>query len=113
MIARIRILAISMGILAIVSLAALIACTPAQSAMWAQIEQTVLTDLENGSALSAIEAAVVAIDPAAASVAGLVDTIIQDAIAFLVDSGALPTPASKVRARGLQTELVGKIGAHK
>jgi hypothetical protein len=65
-------------------------CTPAQSATWAQIEQTVLADVENGSALSVIEAAVVAIDPAAAAVAGLVDQIIVEAIDLAEDTGALP-----------------------
>jgi|SRR5580658_5623533 hypothetical protein len=89
-----------------------IGCTPAQSATWSQIEATVLADVENGTALSAIESAVIAIDPSLAGVAGLVDTVIQDAITFLVDSGALPSTA-KPHALALQGEIAGKLGSHK
>lgn len=83
-------------------------CSQPASPVWAQLEQTILADVENGSALAAIESAVVAIDPALASTVGLVDTVIQDVITFLVDEGALPA-AAKPHALELQTQIAMKV----
>ena len=88
-------------------------CAPAQSATWAQIEQLVLADVENGSALSVIEAAVVAIDPAAAGVAGLVDQIIVDAITYLEDTGALPVLDGGSVAENIKGQAMAKMAAVK
>ena len=90
----------------------LFSCTPATAPIWTSIEQTVLTDLENGVALETIESAVIAIDPSLAGVAGLVDTVIQDAINYLVDTGALPTTA-KPAASKIQAQIASKLEAGK
>ena len=62
------------------------ACTPAQSAMWSTVEQAISANY--GAVLSVIEAAVIAVDPGAAAVVGLVDQLIVDGIQLLMDSGA-------------------------
>lgn len=74
-----------------VALRLLTACTPATAPMWQDIEKTIEADLENGTALSAIEAAVVAIDPALANDAAAVDGLIQAAIVVLETTGVLPS----------------------
>lgn len=89
-----------------------LACTPAESATWVSIEKTVLADIENGSALSVIEAAVVAIDPAAGAVAGLVDQIIVEAIQLLEDTGALPVEAgATTQAEAVKGQAMAKMAA--
>jgi hypothetical protein len=69
-------------------------CTPAQNAAWSQIEKVVLADIENGTALSAIESTVEQIYPPAAGDAQLADVIIQAAIDLLEATGAIPTPST-------------------
>jgi hypothetical protein len=88
----------------------LAACTPAQSAVWSQIEQTVLIDVENGSALSAIEAAVVALDPSLAGDAAEADRAIQAAIEFLESVGAIPKE-SVPYAESLKLQAALKLAA--
>jgi hypothetical protein len=88
----------------------LVACTPAQSAVWSQIEQTVLIDVENGSALSAIEAAVVALDPSLAGDAAAADRAIQAAIEFLESVGAIPKE-SVPYAESLKLQAALKLAA--
>jgi hypothetical protein len=88
----------------------LAACTPAQSAVWSQIEQTVLVDVENGSALSAIEAAVVALDPSLAGDAAAADRAIQAAIEFLESVGAIPKE-SMPYAESLKLQAALKLAA--
>lgn len=81
-----------------------------------QIGDTVLKDVENGSALSTIEGAVVAIDPALAGVAGAVDAIIQEVIDLLEKEGVIPqenvaaADAVKMQA-AVKVEAVKKAGA--
>jgi len=86
------------------------------SPTWSKIESTILTDIENGEALSAIEAAVVAIDPSLASDAQGVDAIIQAAIDFLETVGAIPKAnaiwADSVKAGAqVKVEAAKKTGA--
>lgn len=95
------------------SIVAIEACTPAQDATWASIEKTVLADIENGSALTVIEAAVVAIDPAAGTVVGLVDQIIVEAIQLLEDTGALPVDAGTSVAEAIKGQAMAKMGEAK
>ena len=82
-----------------------IACTPAQEAVWAQVESTVLADLTSQQTLAFIEAAVAALVPDGTDV----DLVITDAITFLHDTGALPPnvfPTSYIL--GLQTAIASK-----
>lgn len=95
------------------STVAIEACAPAQDATWASIEKTVLAAIENGSALTVIEAAVVAIDPAAGAVAGLVDQIIVDAITYLEDTGALPVLDGGSVAESIKGQAMAKMAAGK
>jgi hypothetical protein len=54
--------------------------------MWSTVEQAISANY--GAVLSVIEAAVIAVDPGAAAVVGLVDQLIVDGIQLLMDSGA-------------------------
>ena len=83
-------------------------CKGASLPTWSQIEQTVLTDLENGTILSDIEVAVGALDPAIAGDIAAVDNIIQQAITFLQSTGAIP-PATQPAALAMQQHITAKI----
>lgn len=85
-----------------------VACTPAETATFTSVEQTVLTALENGTALALIETEVKSLVPAGADV----DAIINEAITLLHDLGVLPPNVEPV-ASAVQTEAVAKVAAHK
>lgn len=85
------------------------ACT---SAVWQQLVSSVETALENGSALSAIEALVVQYFPQYAGDANIIDSIAQAVISLLQASGVLPTPA-QATAGMLQSQLQQKLAASK
>jgi hypothetical protein len=75
------------------SILCIAACTPAQSAVWSQVEQTVLADLENGKVLTLIEQDVAALAPSIAGDAAAIDAVIQEAINLLEGLGAIPVVA--------------------
>lgn len=81
-----------------------------------QIGDTVLKDVENGSALATIEGAIVAIDPALAGLAGAVDAIIQEVVDLLEKEGVIPqenveaADAIKMQA-AVKVDAVKKAGA--
>ena len=81
-------------------------CTPAQQADITKVEQTILTDLENGTVLSDIEAAVRALVPQGADV----DVIINDAITLMHDLGIIPANVLPV-ALDMQSKLAVKLQA--
>jgi hypothetical protein len=85
-------------------------CTPAQSAVWTQIEQTVLNLLNSQATLAAIESAVDVVDPALAGDIAATDAAIQAAIAFLESVGAIPTPALTL-ADSIKGQIAAKIAA--
>jgi len=85
-------------------------CSPAQSAMWSTIAQTVLKDIENGVVFSAIESAVEALDPAIAGDVAAVDKLIMDVIQYLEDTGTIPT-LSVAYADSLKAQAQAKIAA--
>jgi hypothetical protein len=85
-----------------------VGCTPAQSAAWSSIENAVLQQLQPGSVLSTIEAAVIPFLPAAvAADVAAVDDIIDAAIVFLEKVGAL-TPAQQAAATSIHGEIAVK-----
>jgi hypothetical protein len=94
-------------IIGVFTIGLLSGCT---ASMWQQIETTVETDIENGMALSAIEAVVVSIDPALATVAGAADAIIQDVINYLEANGTL-TPAQVTNAESVKAQIKAKLAA--
>jgi hypothetical protein len=102
------------GLLITLSTTALVAgttdCTPAQSAVWTQVEQTVLNLLTSQAALSVLESAVDALDPALAGDVAATDAAIQAAIAFLESVGAIPTPALAY-AETVKSQIAAKVAA--
>jgi len=87
-------------------------CTPAQSAMWSTLAQTVLKDVENGVVFSAIESAVEALDPAIAGDVAAVDNLIMDVIQYLEDTGAIPQP-NLAYAESIKTQAHTKAATKK
>jgi hypothetical protein len=84
------------------------ACTPAQSAAWSTVEQTVLTDVEAGKGIVAIESDV-ATD--LVGVAGpTVVLIVNDILTALEDLGAFSALAAK-RVPALHTALLAQHAA--
>jgi hypothetical protein len=83
-------------------------CNPAQSPIYTQIEELVLKDIESGVVLSAIEAAVVALNPALAAPADAAAKAIQAAIDFLESVGAIPQ-ASAGYAAELKSAIAIKL----
>jgi hypothetical protein len=98
--------------LAAVSGFLLLACAGCASSVWQQLEQTILADVENGSALSAIESFVAGLFPNLAGNLVAIDSIIQDIIDELVQTGVLP-PASLPNAMALQGQLKAKLDGAK
>jgi hypothetical protein len=74
------------------------------------IEKTILVDIENGQALSFVEAAVIALDPALANDMTAVDSLIQAAVVVLETTGVIPVEA-KANALALKTALGAKLTA--
>jgi|SRR5580700_4315071 hypothetical protein len=93
--------------------AAVEACTPAQSAAWASVEQAIARNYMQ--VLSVLEAAVIAVDPPAATVAGLVDQLIVDGIQLLMDTGAWTDDAGAgvAWALDIQAQASAKVAAAK
>lgn len=91
----------SFGALAMGALVLGLAChpSPAQQAEAKDIETTILADLKAGDSLEKIETDVAAIlgGPLAVDIA----TIVDDAIAYLLDIGAVP-PTSMPHAKTIQ-----------
>ena len=77
-------------------------CTPAQSAAWAQVEPTVWADVEAGKSLEQIESdvAFLLVGKSGPELVAIVD----DALAFLVDSGVL-SGAGAAKAHDLRTKI--------
>lgn len=104
--------------LKIVALAATIsattisATTSCGSPVLQQLEKTILTDVENGTALATIEQAVAALYPQFAADAVAIDNIIQKVIDLLVSTGTLPQSA-QTNALSLQSQISVKLSAAK
>jgi len=77
-------------------------CTPAQQATWSKVESTVLTDVEAGKSLTQLETDVATV-VVGKSGAELV-IIIDDALTFLEDAGAISL-AAKPHAAALHAEI--------
>ncbi len=90
-----------------------VGCGPASGPLWTQIEQTILTDVENGALLSTIEQAVIALDPALGGDVAAADAVIQAVIQFFESAGVLPTPASQSYGKSLLAEVSTKLAASK
>jgi hypothetical protein len=76
--------------------------------MWSTVEQAISANY--GAVLSVIEAAVIAVDPGAAAVVGLVDRLIVDGIQLLMDSGAWQDDAGAgvAWAKDIQAQAAAK-----
>lgn len=83
--------------------AVVIACTPAQSAVWQQVENVILADVTSHQTLEFIEAAVAALVPDGTDV----DLAITTAIDYLHSIGALP-PDVFPTALAMQTAIANK-----
>lgn len=85
------------------------ACTPAQTASWQKVPGIVAGDLEKGDTLQQIE------DDVATDLVGVAGpelvTIVDDAIAFLIDSGALSI-AAQSRAEAMHTSIAAARAGH-
>ena len=90
-------------LIAALLVAVAIACTPAQDAVWAQVENVVLSDLISHQTLEFIEAAVAALVPDGTDV----DLAITTAIDYLHSIGALPADVWPT-ALAVQTAIVNK-----
>lgn len=99
------VLAVAVGALSLTSSA----CKGPQSPVWTTIENTILQDIENGTALADIETAVLALDPALGGVLAAADQIIQIVITYLEQVGAIPI-ANQGAALALQTKIAAKLG---
>lgn len=78
-------------------------CTPAQQAVFKQVEDTILNLLTSHATLEAVEAAVAALVPDGTDV----DLAITTAIDYLHSIGALP-PDVWPTAQAMQTVIAGK-----
>jgi hypothetical protein len=86
------------------------ACTPAQQALEAKVEQMILNDLAAGKTATQIEADIgqlVAGQPGADAV-----VILNDALAFLIDIGVIP-PGFIPQAQAMLTEVKPVAMAHR
>lgn len=92
--------------------AALFIACAANSPIWQTIENTILGDLENGSALAKIEQAVAELDPALAGDVQAIDGVIQAVITALEGLGAIPVE-SKPLADERLAEVTAKIARMK
>jgi hypothetical protein len=99
---RTSVCAIALALAASLPAAATSSCTPAQEAEFAKVEQVILEQLAHGAALEVIEDAIRVLVPQGADL----DTIINNAIAYLESIGALPD-SSKAAA----TAVTMRIGA--
>lgn len=80
-------------------------CAGCSSPLWKSVVNTVLTDVENGSALTAIESAVAAFFPSLAGDAAAIASIVQAAINFLVSTGDIPQPVAQPYLEKLKVQL--------
>lgn len=86
------------------------ACSPADAPVWSEVEKTILNLLNSQAALSVIEAAVDAIDPALAGDVAATDAAIQAAITYLESIGAIPIPAMSY-AESIRGQIAAKTAA--
>jgi hypothetical protein len=84
-----------------------LACTPAQTAEWQEVEQTVLTDFNAGKTAEQIEADVAKIVIPGNASADVV-AILNDALSLLIDSGAIQDIAL-ARAKAMQVALAARV----
>ena len=88
--------------------AALVLLSGCSTPVWQQIKNTVATDIGNGVILGDIETAVAAFDPALATVAGAIDSLIQLIIDDLEANGSL-TPAQVASAEAVKAQIKAKL----
>ena len=86
--------------------AAVVSCTPAQTASLDKIEKVVLEEVTSGTAVALIEQAVQAMLPGATGDA--VDLAISAAITLLQDEGLIP-PTSTSNALAVQGAMADKL----